>query len=204
MGSVFQIVENKFQAVAGKKVIKASDISKIVESNELLAVAKVTADKILEDANKVYEEKKQQGYEDGLTEGKLEHAEKIIETVLSSVEFIENIEKTLVDVVSASIEKILGEFNKEDLVVGVVRQALSSVRGQQKIIIRVSPSDEKAVREALASMIDNNKGGFIDIVPDPRLKQSSCILESDLGVIDASLETQLTALRQAFKMKIQS
>ncbi len=204
MGTIFQLIENKIQPVAGSKVIKASDYLKLIESNEVLDTAKENASKIIKDAEAVYEEQKTQGYMDGVMEGKLEHAEKIIETVLSSVEFIENIEKTLVDVVSSSIEKVLGEFSREELVVGIVRQALNTVRNQQKILIRVCPDDEKPLREALSLMIQNKKSGFIDIIADQRLKPTSCVLESDLGVIDASLETQLTALKQAFVSKIQN
>ena len=45
-------------------------------------------------------------------------------------------------------------------------------------------------------------GSYLNVVADPRLKRDSCILESDLGVIDASLGTQLKALERAFSAKI--
>lgn len=202
MGTIFRLTEKKLSPAAGTKVIKAREMDTFLESNRILEEAQVQAKKILEEAHIVYEERKQEGYEDGLMEGKLEHAEKIMETVLSSVEFIETIETTIVDIVGSSIRKVLGEIDKEELIVSVVRQALHNVRNQQKVIIRVALEDEKAVTEALALMVQTKAQGFIDIVPDSRLKHGACILESELGVIDASLDVQLTALENAFKAKL--
>ena len=45
---------------------------------------------------------------------------------------------------------------------------------------------------------------FLDVVPDARLERGSCLLESELGVVDASLETQLKALENALRSKIAS
>ena len=202
MGNIFQLIEKKFSPLAGQKVIKAKDVSVFLESNALLAHAKEEATKIINDAENIYEERKQAGYDEGVMQGKLEHMEKIMDTVLSSVEFIERIESTVVDVVSSSIRKIIGELDQQEIVVGIVRHALNNVRNQQKVIIRVAVEDEPILTKALALMIQNKNSGFIDIIADSRLKQNSCILESELGVIDASLDTQLKALEQAFKAKI--
>ena len=45
---------------------------------------------------------------------------------------------------------------------------------------------------------------FLDVVPDARLERGACLLESELGVVDASLETQLKALENALRSKIAS
>ena len=72
------------------------------------------------------------------------------------------------------------------------------------MLIRVCPADEPAVREALAAMIASAPGGvsFLDVSADPRMKPGDCILESELGVVDAGLETQLRALENALAGKI--
>ena len=45
---------------------------------------------------------------------------------------------------------------------------------------------------------------FLDVVPDASLERGACLLESELGVVDASLETQLKALENALRSKIAS
>ena len=151
-----------------------------------------------------YEEKRLEGYRDGLEEGKLEHSEKMLETILTSVEFIENIENTLVNVVTQAIRKIIGEMDDRERIVAIVRNALNVVRGQQKVTVRVAPADEEAVLKAMAAMTSASSGNaFLTVVADARLEKDSCILESELGVVDASLSTQLKALEHAFQSKIQ-
>ena len=84
--------------------------------------------------------------------------------------------------------------------VRVVRNALNAVRSQQRVLIRVSPDDKDAVRTSLAAMISSAPNGatFLDVTADPRMKPGDCILECELGVVDASLETQLKAIEHAF------
>ena len=41
-----------------------------------------------------------------------------------------------------------------------------------------------------------------DVVEDPRLKGASCILETEAGVADASVETQLAAIERSLKKHI--
>ena len=204
MGTMFRLNNDSIQPAAGTKLIKSSELGQLLEANALLDAAREKAAEMERAALEAYEEKKREGYQDGLEEGKLEHAEKMMETIISSVEFIEGIESTLVSVVNQSIRKIIGDMGDKERIVAIVRNALNVVRGQQKVTVRVAPADEAAVLEAMAGMTASSSGSsFMTVIADARLEQDSCIIESELGVVDASLSTQLRALENAFKSKIQ-
>lgn len=203
MGSMFRLSEGSVRPAAGTRLIKAEEYGLLLEAGELLAAAREKAAAMEKQAEEAYERKREEGYRDGLEEGKLEHAEKMMETILSSVEFIEGIEDTLVSVVNQAIRKIIGDMDDRERIVCIVRNALNTVRGQQKVTVRVAPADEAAVAQALSAMTAGSSGSaFLTIVADARLSRDSCILESELGVVDASLETQLKALEHAFHSKI--
>ena len=203
MGTLFRLNTDSLQPAAGTKIVKAAELGQLYEASALLDVARQKAADMERAALEAYEEKKREGYADGLEEGKLEHAEKMMETIISSVEFIEGIESTLVNVVNQSIRKIIGEMEDKERIVAIVRNALNVVRGQQKVTVRVAPADEAAVLEAMAGMTAGGGNSFMTVIADARLERDSCILESELGVVDASLSTQLKALENAFKSKIQ-
>ena len=203
MGTLFRLNTDSLQPAAGTKIVKAAELGQLYEASALLDAARQKAADMERAALEAYEEKKREGYADGLEEGKLEHAEKMMETIISSVEFIEGIESTLVNVVNQSIRKIIGEMEDKERIVAIVRNALSVVRGQQKVTVRVAPADEAAVLEAMAGMTAGGGNSFMTVIADARLERDSCILESELGVVDASLSTQLKALENAFKSKIQ-
>ena len=203
MGTLFRLNTDSLQPAAGTKIVKAAELGQLYEASALLDAARQKAADMERAALEAYEEKKREGYADGLEEGKMEHAEKMMETIISSVEFIEGIESTLVNVVNQSIRKIIGEMEDKERIVAIVRNALNVVRGQQKVTVRVAPADEAAVLEAMAGMTAGGGNSFMTVIADARLERDSCILESELGVVDASLSTQLRALENAFKSKIQ-
>ena len=204
MGTMFRLNDDSIQPAAGTKIIKSAELGQLFEASALLEATRKKAAEMERAALEAYEEKRLEGYRDGLEEGKLEHAEKMMETILSSVEFIEGIEKTLVKVVNQSLRKIIGEMDDSERIVAIVRNALNVVRGQQKVTVRVSPADEEAVLKAMAAMTSGSSGSsFLTVISDVRLEKDSCILESELGVVDASLSTQLRALENAFQSKIQ-
>ena len=204
MGTMFRLNDDSIQPAAGTKLIKSAELGQLFEASALLEAAREKAASMEKAALEAYEEKRQEGYRDGLEEGKLEHAEKMMETIISSVEFNEGIESTLVNVVTQSIRKIIGEMGDRERIVAIVRNALNVVRGQQKVTVRVSPADEEAVLQAMAAMTSSASGSsFLTVIADVRLEKDSCILESELGVVDASLSTQLKALENAFLSKIQ-
>ena len=204
MGTMFQMTGGIAAPAPGTRLIRAEEYSRLLEAGELLAAARGRADAIRAEAEEAYETRRREGYEDGVMEGRMEQAEKMMETAMQAVEYIENIEETLVKVVTSAVRKIIGELDERERIVRVVRTALVSVRSQQKVMIRVCPADEPAVREALAAMIASAPGGvsFLDVSADPRMKPGDCILESELGVVDAGLETQLRALENALAGKI--
>ena len=203
MGSMFRLGEDSVRPAAGSKIIKAEEYGLFLEADALLAAARDKSALMQKKAEEAYAQKKEEGYRDGIEEGKMEHAEKMMETILSSVEFIEGIEDTLVSVVNQAIRKIIGEMDDKERIVRIVRNSLNTVRGQQRVTVRVAPADEEAVTQALAAMTAGSSGtAFLTIVADARLPRDSCILESELGVVDASLETQLKALENAFHSKI--
>ena len=206
MGSLFRLTGDTVTPSAGTRGLKASEAAVLLEANAVLDAARERVADMERKAGEAYERRREEGYRDGVEEGRLEHAEKVMETVLSSVEYIEGIEATLVNVVAVAVRKVIGEIDENERIVRIVRNALVTVRNQQHVTIRVAPADEKAVREGLASMLASVPGGasFLDVVPDARLERGACLLESELGVVDASLETQLKALENALRSKIAS
>lgn len=204
MGAMFRLTGDAVVPVPGSRVIRADEYSRLIEARDMLAAARERADAIRAEAEAAYERRRREGYEDGVMEGRMEQAEKMLETAMQAVDYIANLEETLVRVVASAVRKIIGEMDERERIVRVVRTALVAVRGQHKVLIRVCPTDEPAVREALAAMIASAPGGvsFLDLTADPRMKAGDCILESELGVVDAGLETQLKIIENALAGKI--
>ena len=203
MDALFRLEDRSLVLRPGVKVIKAPDLASWRKGQELLADVRQRCDELLREAEAEAARLRQQGYQEGCEEGRREHSEKILETVLSSVEFLEGVEKKLVDVVTQSLRKIVGNMDADERIVCVVREALHAVRESQQLTLRVALEDEKAVRESLGAMLSAAAGASaLRLVADARLMRGSCLLESEVGVVDAGVETQLAVLEKAFKAKV--
>lgn len=204
MGTLFRLTADTVLPPAGARVIKAAEVARLLEANEVLEAARERAAAIVREAETAFEQRKAEGYAQGLEEGRAEHAEKLMETAMASVAFIEGMERTLVDVIGEALRKVMGDMDAEERIVRIVRNALNGIRGQQSVTLRVAPDDEPAVRRDLAALLDasGRDNGFLRLVADPRLQRGGCLLESELGVVDAGVETQLRALENLLKAQI--
>ncbi|MDR3159401.1 MAG: HrpE/YscL family type III secretion apparatus protein [Zoogloeaceae bacterium] len=194
MASLFQFTDKRLTPAPGQLIVKADDAAAFFEAEKLLARVREEEKAIRASADEIYEKRRAEGYQDGIMAGKMEYSAKILETVMSSVEYLESLETSIVRLVGEVTRKLIGEMDHEEVIVRLVRQALNSARSERKVLIRVAARDEAAVRRDLAALLQQRDGGaagFLDILPDPELPPGSCILESEMGVIEASLETQL-------------
>ena len=97
-------------------------------------------------------------------------------------------------------QKIIGEElrTNADTILGIVREALRPIRRARSVVIQVSPDDELCAREkAVAFRALFGDVAEVSVVADPAVAPGGCIVESDIGVIDAQLQTQLKSLEQA-------
>jgi type III secretion protein L len=199
MAALFQFIDKHITPVPGQLRITAQEAARFLEAEQLLAAVREQEKAIQESAEEIYRKRHAQGYQDGIMAGKMEYSSKILEAVMSSVEYLESLETSIVRLVSEVTRKLIGEMDHDEVIVRLVRQALNSARSERKVLIRVSARDEAAVRRDLAALLhqrDGGAAGFLDILPDSELPPGSCILESEMGIIEASLETQLKNLEK--------
>lgn len=186
-----------------KRIIKSGEYATWVEANEIIKQAKARAEEIETEAKAAYEEQKELGYKHGLDEGSLKVSELMIETVDKTVSNFESLENRLIEIVQSALKKILGEIDKDDMVKRVVRNALEAVRNQKKVTLMVSPSQGTIMREDLEKLMREFPSvSYIGVETDPRIEAGGCLLETDMGKVDASIEIQLKAIQNALTRSI--
>ncbi|MDH5857336.1 HrpE/YscL family type III secretion apparatus protein [Lampropedia aestuarii] len=182
------------------RLLRAADMHALANSEALVAAATAQAQAIEAGAAQAYEAERQRGYQDGLMEAKMEQAEQMIENVGRTVDYFARVEGEVVDLVMSSVRKIMADFDDEARVLIVVRNALAVVRNQKKMTLRLQPNMVEKVRAHANELLADYPGvGYLDIVADARLQDQACILESEIGMVEASIEGQLAALEQAFR-----
>lgn len=182
-----------------RKIVKAADYRAWRDAHALVAAAGDEAAGIVAGAQAGYEAECRRGYLDGLEESKLETAERMIETVGRTVDYFAKVENRMIELVMGAIRKIVADFDDRERVRVVVRNALSVVRNQKQVTLRIAPEQVETVKGALNDLLAEYPGlGYLDIVADPRLAADACILESEIGLVEASVSGQIEAIEKAF------
>ncbi len=179
-------------------VLKAADFAAILESRDLVAKAEAEAAHVRAEASAHFLAEKERGYQEGLEQGKAEMAQQVVATLGQSTIYFSKVEKTLVDVVMQALRRIVGEFEERERVERIVRQALELLSNSSQVRLKVSPSQEEWLKTRVAAL----RGSFpriqlLEVKSDTRLPPDGCILETEFGVIDATVETQLRAIEKA-------
>ena len=206
---IVRLTEGAPSLAPGAPVIRAADYLALVDARALceaarqeaagiLAEARRQADAIVAEADQHREGEKARGYAEGRAEAEAEAADRRITLAVGTADYIESLEESVVELVISGVRKILGSFDDRALAVRVVSGALAVMRNQKQVTLRVSPDNAESLREQLDTLLSSHPGiGMIEVVADPRLKPGDCVLESDLGIVDAGLHTQLDRLEAA-------
>lgn len=193
------LTANQLNVDPSCRVMKAKDYATFLEAEQIINAAKEQAQQIAEQAKEAYDQEKQRGYEDGLDESKVDQAEQMLKVVGRTINYLSDVEQTMADILLSGVKKIIGEFDQEQLAVNLVRNALQHVRNEKQVSIRIPPSQHNMVKARLNEILADYKGvGFVDLVADQRLSTGDCIMESEIGVVDASIDVQLRALKKQF------
>ena len=190
-----------FKLESDHRVVKATDVATVRAAEEIVAAAEAEAARIREEAKAAFEAEKKRGYDEGLQNGKMEIAMQKLEQVDASVAFMESVEQKMANVVMKALRSFVVEVGDKDLVVQIVRKTMNAViRTQRQVVLKVPPDLVETVRDRIAELrVTYPTIESFDVVEDPRLKGAACVLETEAGVADASVETQLAAIEKSLK-----
>jgi type III secretion protein L len=147
-----------------------------------------------EQYNTAYEEGHAKGHEDATTEW----MEGVLTNAHNNQRALQRQRERLSGIVSLAVEAMVEEQDKQAIFRRALRIVSKLVRDVPMLTLRVHLDDKQAAENAITDMRDQLQLQMpIEVVADVSSVQGSCTFESDQGVIDASLGTQLAALKRA-------
>ncbi len=206
-------------------VIKAQDEAKELleqsraEAEELRVQAQAEAERILEEARaqaqaekqQVLEQAKQQGYMEGMSraqahEGAMEqeYQEKARLLEEEYEQQIEMLEPNLVEAITGIYEHI---FHVElssyrEILTGLISDVLHKLDGSRSFIIHVSKDDYAYVNMQKKQMLTGavSESVSVDVVEDATVGRNECMIETENGIFDCGLGTQLSELKKRLRL----
>jgi len=188
--------QEQVQATADDIIAQAQ-----AEAEQLLVNAKREADAMWE---KAYAEAKRDGYEAGIKDGRMEidrmRNEFLKEKKQQQSEYVEMLESMESDLVGIMLEvfervtKVLSA-DKKEIMLHLIDNALNHIESSKEFVIRVSKDDYQIVtehKEILRNAV--SQSGSLEVIKDATLEKNQCLIETDGGIFDCSLDVQLENL----------
>ena len=170
-----------------------------VDDRNLISRAREEADSIREAANK-------EGYQEGLNRA-AEDLEQIKGTFTAFMNAPQDVfEYIAPDILEISIDiaqKIIKNEIKQnpEVVIAKITEILKTLSKEEpKVTIRVNPAQVGIAKQGIPDMLnDAGLDAKIVVLPDETVTEGGCIVSTNNGVIDATIESQLAIIKEALK-----
>jgi flagellar biosynthesis/type III secretory pathway protein FliH len=164
--------------------------------------ARVEAERILAEAQREAERLRTQATTEGRERGLAAVTELMVAARASAARSQRNVEGDLRTLAVRIAERILEReltLNPE-AITDIVAAALRQAGAPRDIVLRVHPDDLKALERGRPRLVERaQRAQALQLRPDPGISRGGCIVESELGTVDARLNVQLEAIERALR-----
>lgn len=196
------IYQGEIHPAADEKILPAEDFSTLMEAAEILKRAKEDVEHYKKEAEKEREQLHQEAKEEGFKEGLARFNEHLIHFDKQLHLLKMELQKQILPLALKAAKKIVGEQLKlnPETIVEIVIQTLAPVTQNHRFTIYVNKVDKdtleankpriKHILEQVQTLSIHERA---DIAP------GGCIIETESGIINATIENQWRALEAAFE-----
>ncbi|MCK5810499.1 MAG: type III secretion system stator protein SctL [Cocleimonas sp.] len=202
MSNFIKIKSLETDLKSGERIIKAHDYAYFIQSKQIEKEAKESKKQAELVATEALLKAVKSGIAQGEEESRKQLAEQMLKASSDTLEQLEKVEKDLLDVVTNAVRKIIEDYDDDKLALSMVRNGLKLVCKSQRVIVRVHPKQIDKLMQGLMSL--NHNIDFLEMMPDDTLSSTDCVLESDIGIVRASLSEQLQHIENSIKTAIPS
>lgn len=187
-------------------------------AEEIVSQAKEEAKSIIDhaiaEAEGIKNQAKQEGHAEGYEQGSAECAEKNAELEAKLRAEKQQLEEdyearlaelepmfvnTLTDIYEHIFHVQFAE-NKE-VVLHLLQDAIRKIEGSKDFIVRVSKADYEYVSERKKELLSKTgNAGNVEVIEDVTLEVGHCMVETDGGIFDCGVDTQLDGLKKELKL----
>lgn len=172
------------------------------EAEEIIRKAMEEAESIKEHARESGIEEAKRLAEEGAS-GKVKEAlETLNEAVAERRKIIKDAENEILRLSLKVAEQIVrSEVSlHRDVTLNIVSDAISRVSDREQVIIRVNREDLDSIKQykdRIGNVVDGIKS--LSVIEDSSVDPGGCVIETNLGYVDARISTKIAAIEEAFR-----
>ncbi|MFY7842997.1 MAG: FliH/SctL family protein [Rhabdochlamydiaceae bacterium] len=184
------------------KIIPAEEMSQLLAGKEIIEKAKKERSILLKETEIECIDLKEKAKEEGFQEGLKQFNEHILRLQTMVHELQEEVMQQVIPLSLKTAKKIVGDelALSPEAIVDIVLQAMKPALQSKKVTLYVNKDDKTVLDEAKPRIKDLFEQLDVLIIQEkPDITKGGCIIETDKGIINATLENQWNALEKAFE-----
>lgn len=192
-------------------------VSEEEQAQDILEAAKAEADQILEDAKMQAEHMREQAIEEGQKEGYRSGQEQAMQEIEAEQNRLRGLqedlrrdyeakcaelEPKLVDVITGVVEKVFQiQFaDQKNVLLYLVQNAIQNADGCREFRVHLGENSYAYVSEHKAELQQRvGEDLRIDVIEDAALTEEQCMIETEAGVFDCSVDVEMKNLIKEIK-----
>ena len=201
------IYQGEIHPATEKKIIPAEEFSLLIDGKEIIERAKQDAEAYKTETEKEAETLKEEAKEKGFAEGLEQFNEHLLSFDTQVRTMKHAFQQQILQLALAAAKKIVGEQLKihPETIVDIVIQTLTPVTQNRRFVIYVNKADKELIEKEkprIKEILEHVQ--ILNVHERGDISPGGCIIETESGIINATIENQWRALESAFEKHMKS
>jgi type III secretion protein L len=208
MSRLFSLIKDgEVHPASNKKVIPLEDFTTLMEAHEILERTRADAEAYRAETEAECAELRESAKKEGFQEGLVQLNEQIIGLDQEKKRIRHEMNKLILPLALKAAKKIVAKEleTTPETIVNIVLQALAPVLQNHRITIYVNKADKEildAEKTRLREKLEQVES--LSIKERDDVSPGGCIIETESGIINATIESQWRAIESAFDRYLKS
>lgn len=201
------IQEGSVHLAPGKKIIPASELGSLKDASEALKKVLEEGKQYRLDVAKECEQLKENAFKEGYEEGFEQWAEHLAKFEKQLEDLRQEMQKAIIPIALKTAKKMVGREIElsEETIVDIVASNLKAVAQHKRITIYVNKKELDILEKnkpRLRELFEHVES--LSIRPRDDVSRGGCIIETEVGIVNAQMEHRWHVLEKAFEGSIKT
>ncbi|WP_426441416.1 FliH/SctL family protein [Bradyrhizobium genosp. P] len=200
MVALVQLTSETVNILGPGRILPAANAQVLLEAEQLLARARREADTLVDEARKSANMIEAAAKEAGLRQSQADFQERLTAIAVESLWIMEQNKERIVDMGLQIARRVIDTMAPDEAAVQIALRSLRVAGHSTLVRLRVAPSLVETVRRRVDEIVPAlTSRAVVDVISDPGIKDAGCILETDAGLVDATIESQLSLIESGLR-----
>ncbi|WP_076862066.1 FliH/SctL family protein [Bradyrhizobium mercantei] len=205
MVALVRLTSETISVLGPGQILPAASAQALLHAEQLLTQAQRDAEALVEEARMSASRIEAAAREAGLKEAQVTIQQRLAAIAVESLRVMEQNKERIVDLGLQIARRIIDTTAPDETAVQIALRSLRVVGHSPVVRLRVAPSLVETVRGRVDEIVPAvTSRAVVEVISDPRINDAGCILETDAGLVDATIESQLTLIESGLRKSLEA